>query len=71
MGRVVRPARVVAVVAGSAAAVGLVALTMAECRPSPTWWVKATDTCSNPAAANPASYSPRESAPAADTEEPP
>jgi len=52
----------VAVVAGSAAA-GLVAVMMAECSPSPTWWVKATDTCSNPAAASPASYSLQESAP--------
>jgi hypothetical protein len=33
--------------AGSA---GLVALMMALCSPSATWWVKLTETCSNPAA---------------------
>jgi hypothetical protein len=40
--------------------VGLMALTMAECSPSPTWWVKATDTCSNPAADQLAKVSPRQ-----------
>src|SRR4029450_6003451 len=45
-------------------ATGLVALMMAEWRPSPTGWVKATNSCSKPAAASPASYSPLERAPA-------
>src|SRR6266571_2628836 len=54
-GRVARPA------AGSwaagAAPPGLVALTMAPWRPSPTWWVKVTETPAKPAAARPCSYS--------------
>jgi len=32
----------------------LVALMMAECSPTPTWWVKVTDTSVKPAAASPA-----------------
>jgi hypothetical protein len=60
---VVQPTGAVVVVAESAL-VGLVALMMAECSPSLTWWVKATETCSNPAAASPASYAPLDRAPA-------
>ena len=53
----------VAATAGSAPT-GLVALTIAECKPSPTGWLKVTDTPVKPAAASPASYSALESAPA-------
>jgi hypothetical protein len=53
-----------ATLAPGSAGVGLVAVMMAECSPSSTWWVKATDTPVNPAAVSPASYSLRESAPA-------
>ena len=43
---------------------GFVAFTIAPWRPSATSCVKETSTCSKPAAASPASYSPRERAPA-------
>jgi hypothetical protein len=43
---------------------GLVALMIAECNPSPTWWVKDTETSVNPAAVRPASYSALDRAPA-------
>jgi hypothetical protein len=37
---------------------------MADCRPSPTWWVKVTEMPAKPAAASPASYSDLDRAPA-------
>ena len=48
-GRVVRLIGMAAATAGLAST-GLVALTMAECSPSPTWWVKVTDAWEFPGA---------------------